>query len=144
LKIVFDTSFLLEIRRGNIIAQEEFKKSIENASDIGISIITLYELYLGAFLYYLRRHDPSELDWLENILGWLTIYPVNTKAAEVAAKIKAESSLKGLNISDSDILIATSAGPGTTLLTFDSDHESIKDILSLYNITVIYLEKKNK
>jgi hypothetical protein len=46
-----------------------------------------------------------------------------------------------LQLPDVDLLIAASAGPGTTLLTFDSDHRASMELLRKYGIEVAYLEK---
>jgi predicted nucleic acid-binding protein len=141
LKLLLDTSFLLELKRGRVAAQRALLELTERASDVGISALTAYELYVGAFYRYLKRGDLSELAWLEELLGWITVYPVDRSAAEVAARVKAEAAAKGLQLPDVDLLIAASAGPGTTLLTFDSDHRASMELLRKYGIEVAYLEK---
>jgi predicted nucleic acid-binding protein len=142
LKLLLDTSFLLELRRGNAIAREELRRRSEHASNIGVSALSVYELYLGAFLYYLKRRDASELAWLESVLGWLAVYPIDSEVAEVAARVKAEASVKGLQIPEIDLLIAASAGPDTVLLTFDGDHLAARELLSRYGVDVIHLGGK--
>ncbi|MEM1523446.1 MAG: type II toxin-antitoxin system VapC family toxin [Thermofilaceae archaeon] len=142
MKLLLDTSFIIELRRGSKTAESKLRELADIASDVGISALSLYELHLGASLYFLRTGSTSELAWLESFLSWVSVYPVTRSSAEAAARIKAEAMTKGLNLPDIDLLIATSAGPGTLLLTFDSDHEAARQYLSRYDVKVVYLEKR--
>lgn len=141
MKLLLDTSFILELRKGNNAAEDKLRELSYGASDVGVSVLTLYELYVGAFLCFTKRRDTSELAWLESLLGWVTVYPLTRSTVEAAARVKAEAASKGLQLPDLDILIATSAGSGTLLLTFDNDHEAARQYLSRYGVEVVYLEK---
>lgn len=141
MKLLLDTSFIIELRRGNAAAEDKLRELAASASDVGISILSLYELYLGAFLHYARRGSASELAWLESLLSWVTVYPVTRDSAEAAARVKAEAASRGQQLPDIDLLIATSAGPSSTLLTFDSDHKAAEAYLSRHGVKVVYLEK---
>lgn len=141
MKLLLDTSFLLELRRGSATAQRVLLERAERASDLGVSALSVYELYVGALYRYLKRGDISELAWLEGLLGWVTVYPVDGRVAEAAARVKAEAMVRGLQLPDIDLLIALSAGPGTVLLTLDSDHEAAGELLSKHGVEVVRLGK---
>jgi len=142
LKLLLDTSFILELRRGSGAAESKLRELADSASDVGVSVLSVYDLYLGASLYFLKTGSTAELAWLESFLSWVSVYPLSRSSAEVAARVKAEAMLKGLQIPDLDLLIATSAGPDTLLLTFDKDHEGARQHLSRYGVEVVYLGKR--
>ena len=87
----------------------------------GTRFLCLRAVRGGVFHRYLRQGNLSELAWLEELLGWVTVYPVDEGAAEVAARVKAEAAAKDLQLPNVDLPIAASADPGTIPLTFDSD-----------------------
>lgn len=51
MKLLLDTSFILELKKKNERAIETLKREVENAEDIVISQLTKYELMVG--VYYL-------------------------------------------------------------------------------------------
>lgn len=144
MKVVLDTSFLLELRRKNKEAANLLKKESEDASDIGISILTLYELEVGSRYIWLKRKDLSERFWLDDIMKWLTVYRLTEEGVRRAAEIRAKSMLKGEVLPDMDLLIATTANGPVKLLTSDEDHLRMSSLLEEIDVKVIYIKPRSK
>lgn len=139
MKLILDTSFILELRKGNGRAAEVLRKESREAEDILISSLTEYELLVGAYYLWLKRRDAGERLWIEDLLAWLTVSELNEGIVRRAAEVKAEALLKGIPLPDMDLLIALSAEPPAKLLTFDEDHERMKELLSERGIDVLFL-----
>ncbi len=141
MKLILDTSFILELRRGNNKAKEILRKESKEAEDILISPLSKYELLVGAYYLWLKKGDMRERLWINDLLAWLTINELDEEAIKRAAEVKAEALLKGLSLPDMDLLIALSTNPPAKLLTFDEDHEKMKELLSKRGIDVIFLSQ---
>jgi len=72
---------------------------------------------------------------------WLTICELNENAIKRATRIRAQALLEGITLPDMDLLIATTADPPVKLLTFDEDHERMKDLLKKEGINVFFLKR---
>ncbi len=142
MKLIMDTSFLLELKRGNKRAINLLREESESASDIGISILTLYELLVGSIYLLLKNGDLRERLWLDEILKWVSIYSLDEDSVKRAAEIRARGMVNGEAIPDMDLLIATSVGGPAKLLTCDEDHERIKKLLDEIGIHVIYVSPR--
>ncbi len=133
MRLLLDTSFLLELRKGKFI--DLLRKESEDIGDVGISILSLYELLVGA--YYLKeRGDYRELLWIDSLLRWVSTYPLDEEGIKLAAKLKAKSLRRGEAYPDVDLLIATSVRP-SKLLTCDEDHWRMREDLEKYGIEVL-------
>ncbi len=137
MRLLLDTSFLLELRRGKFDGL--LRKESEDVGDVGISILSLYELLVGA--YHLReRGDYRELLWVDSLLRWVSIYPLDEEGVRVAAQLKASSLIRGETYPDMDLLIATSVRP-SKLLTCDEDHRRMGKDLEEYGVKVVMCEE---
>ncbi len=137
MRLLLDTSFLLELRKGRF--QDLLRRESRDVGDVGISILSLYELSVGA--HYLRgRGDYREFLWLNSLLRWVSIYPLDEEGVKLAAQLKAASLRRGEAYPDMDLLIATSVRP-SKLLTCDEDHQRMKEELRRYDIEVVMCEE---
>ncbi|MCD6348258.1 MAG: type II toxin-antitoxin system VapC family toxin [Candidatus Korarchaeota archaeon] len=142
MRLLLDTSFLLELRKGNEEAEKSLREESKDASDIGISVLTLYELLVGSHYVWMRRKDPRERIWLDNLLKWLTIYELREEVVRRAAEAKAEAMLEGMGLPDMDLLIALTVDGPAKLLTCDEDHKAMAYLLKKRDIQVVYITPK--
>jgi len=127
LKILLDTSFLIELKKGNKKVLNALEERKEWCEDMLVSSLTIYELLVGAN-YVLKKHgNMKELMTINDILKPLTLVPVDLDVVKRASAVKAEVMLKGLKVPDLDILIACS-DEDAEVLTFDKDFSSLKDL----------------
>ncbi len=140
MKLLLDTSFILELKKKNERAIETLKREVENAEDIVISQLTKYELMVGVYYLWLKNKSIKERIWLDDFLKWVTIAHLSDEVIERAAKIKAKALTTGASLPDMDLLIAVSVDPPVKLLTFDEDHKNMKRMLKEIGIAVEYLE----
>ena len=140
MNLLLDTSFLLELRRGSSKAAESLRRAAEGAGDLLISVLTEYELLVGAYHVLRARGDSGELVWLQRILRWVSVVPLTRRAVDLAARVRARAEERGVGVPDLDLLIACSPDPPARLLTCDSDHQRISDLLAGEGIEVVFVE----
>ncbi len=138
MRLILDTSFLIELKKGNKHVKETLRRESKNASDVGISILTLYELSVGAQYLRLKKGDYREGIWLSNLLDWLTVYKLSEEGVRLAAKLRAKEMISGESIPDMDLLIATTV-PEAKLLSCDEDHAKLSSSLEKEGIEVVYV-----
>ena len=142
MKLLLDTSFILELKKKNEMAIDALRRESEEAEDILISSLTEYELLVGAYYLWLKKRDAGEKIWLDNLLTWLTVRELDERAIKRAAEIRAEALMEGVVLPDMDLLIAVTAEPPAKLLTFDEDHEKMKNLLEKKGVKVLFLNLK--
>jgi len=142
LKLLLDTSFILELKKKNEMAIDALRRESEEAEDILVSSLTEYELLVGAYYLWLKKRDAGEKIWLDNLLTWLTVRELDERAIKRAAEIRAEALMEGVVLPDMDLLIAVTAEPPAKLLTFDEDHEKMKNLLEKKGVKVLFLNLK--
>jgi len=142
LKLLLDTSFILELKKKNEMAIDALRRESEEAEDILISSLTEYELLVGAYYLWLKKRDAGEKIWLDNLLTWLTVRELDERAIKRAAEIRAKALMEGVVLPDMDLLIAVTAEPPAKLLTFDEDHEKMKNLLEKKGVKVLFLNLK--
>jgi predicted nucleic acid-binding protein len=125
MKVLLDTSFLIQLKKKNPIAESELKKCKDIAEDIIISSITIYELLAGAHYVYKKHGTMKEMKQVELMTKFLTQVPVDSEIAWRAAKTRADLQLKGQIIPDIDLIIACTE-ENIRILTFDSDFAPLK------------------
>ena len=114
-KYLLDTNVIIEYLRHNISIAEHIKTvGIENCA---ISIITLQELYWGAFEAP-EKFLISELSKVEFIKQLFPILPLPTN--EEFAKMKHGLKKRGMMIDDFDILIASTAADHHLIVVTDN------------------------
>jgi len=127
LKVILDTSFLIELKRGNRKAVEALKERKEGCEDIAVSILTVYELLAGANYVWKKHSNPKEMMIINDMLKFLTVVPVDSDVVKRASEIKSELMLRGTDVPDLDILIACS-DEDAEILTFDKDFDPLKEL----------------
>ncbi|MEM2914445.1 MAG: type II toxin-antitoxin system VapC family toxin, partial [Candidatus Bathyarchaeia archaeon] len=139
MKLVLDTSFLIELKKKNEKAIELLEKYKSSAEDVIISRLTHYELLVGCTYLYKKTGDLREYLWLEGVLQWVTVNDIKSEVIKLAAELKAKALLEGNTLSDLDLLIATSGGKDCLLLTFDESQERMSRYLEEVGVKVEYL-----
>ena len=126
MKIILDTSFLIELKKGNKKAVEALEEQKEECEDIIVSMLTVYELLVGAN-YVWKKHGNAKEMIINDMLKFLTVVPVDLDVVKRASSVKAELMLRGMDVPDLDILIACS-DEDAEILTFDKDFNPLKDL----------------
>jgi predicted nucleic acid-binding protein len=137
LKVILDTSFLIELKKGNKKAVEALEERKENCEDIIVSSLTVYELLVGANYVWKKHGNAKEMMVISDMLKPLTVVPVDLDVVKRASEVKAELMLRGMDVPDLDILIACS-DEDAEILTFDKDFKPLKDLgfkITLLNST---------
>ena len=137
MKLLLDTSFLIELKRENKNALRALEERKEACEDLMVSEITIYELTVGAKFVWKKHGDAKELIKIREMLKALTRVPVDEEVVERASEVKSSLMLKGIDVPDIDILIASS-DPECEILTFDRDFERLKEV----GIKVTVLDKQ--
>lgn len=134
MKILLDTSFLIELKKGNKKAVEALEERKDRCEDIIVSTLTVYELLVGANYIWKKHGNAKEMMIINDMLKALTIAPVDLDAVKRASEIKSELMLRGTDVPDLDILIACS--DDGEILTFDKDFNPLRELgfkISLLN-----------
>ena len=135
MKILLDTSFLIELKKGNKNALKTLLDRQKSVQDILVSSLTIYELLSGAH-YILKKHnDIKELKKIQEMLQNLTEAIIDIKVIWKAAELKADLLIKGISVPDIDILIACSEE--AEIITYDKDF----DPLNNFGFKITILEK---
>lgn len=104
LKICLDTEFLVEFLKGRKETFDFIKKN-SGTSEFNISIITLFELYYGAF----KNKNTKQLALIEELLTRFTVLNLSQDIVKEAGKDYARLEKEGNIIDFRDILIGISA-----------------------------------
>ena len=126
MKVILDTSFLIELKKGNKKAVEALEGRKEECEDIIVSSLTAYELLVGANYVWKKHGNAKEMMIINDMLKSLTVVPVDLDVVKRASSVKAELMLRSMDVPDLDILIACSSDG--EILTFDKDFNPLKDL----------------
>ncbi len=133
MKILLDTSFLIELKKGNKNALKILIDRKSKTQDILVSSLTIYELLAGAH-YILKKHDDiKELKQIQKMLQNLTEAIIDIKVIWKAAELKADLLVSGVSVPDIDIIIACSEE--AEILTYDKDFKPLNNFG--FKITVL-------
>ena len=102
-KTFLDTDFLIDFLRNKDFAVSFMKESEQN--HICISIISLYELFYGAF----KSQSSKKLISVEKLASRINIFGINYEIAKEAARIYADLERRGQTLEFKDVLIGTTA-----------------------------------
>ncbi len=127
MKVVLDTSFLIELKRGNKKAVNALEKRKDECEDIIVSSLTVYELLVGANYVWKKHGNAKEMMIIGEMLKYLTVVPVDLDVVKRASNVKAELMLRGIDAPDLDVLIACSS-ENAEIITFDKDFNLLKDL----------------
>ena len=103
-KICLDTQFLVDLLNNKKYAVD-FISEAEGQSIIGVSIITIFELFHGAYLH----KNIKQLALIEELCSRLNILNLSQEIVKESGKISAELVKSGKMIEFRDILIGVSA-----------------------------------
>ena len=127
MKVILDTSYLIELKRGNKKAVEALEERKEECEDIIVSSLTAYELFVGANYIWKKHGNTNEMVIINDMLKPLTVVPVDLDVVKRASSVKAELMLGGMDVPDLDVLIACS-DEDAEILTFDKDFNPLKEL----------------
>ena len=124
MKILLDTSVIVELDRKNQDVIKILKKAIEDEHELFISIITFTEILTGA---YLRKDVKASVLEAKRILGQFIWVQFNTEMAEKTSQYLAYLLTKGSKIEFQDVCIAATFHVNHIdyLLTLNKSHFEI-------------------
>lgn len=129
---LLDTDTIIYSLKGH----ESVIKNLENHIDdpVKISIITLMELYYGA---YKSKRVAGNLAKIKAIESSFEIIPTGNESAEIFGRLKATFQKKGTSLDDFDLIIASCAlANNLVLVTNNVKHFKRIESLKIDNWTV--------
>ena len=119
-KIFVDSDYLIDYLRRQAYTKPLMEKIQSRQAEASISVVTAFELYVGALL----SNNPSKrFEDVETLLSWFKIVDINKEIMLIAAKINVDLRKKGLMIGIQDVLIAASSiSANTSLITNNTKH----------------------
>ena len=126
---LLDTDTVIFSLKGNPAVQENLRLHIHEP--MGMSVITLMELYYGA---YKSKKITSNLAKIKILEQSFSILPAGTESAEIFGILKSQLEMKGTRLDDFDLAIAACAlTHNLTLVTNNDTHFKRIDGLKLTN-----------
>lgn len=118
--MLLDTSFLIDLMRGDDAAVEKARVLEEDLVQQRLSSMTLFELYYGVA----RATDSGqERERVEEVLGSKPVHPADTAVMRKGGRLAGELANEGTPIDDGDVIIgATSTIVDEPVLTRNTDH----------------------
>ena len=117
-RYLFDTDTCIYWLKGD--ADIEKRVAEMGLEHIGLTAITLCELYYGAFK---SDRKKGNLETIENLVKKLLVIPADRKSAPFFGEIKADLEKAGRALDDADLLIASVAlAHGAVLVTNNASH----------------------
>lgn len=101
---LLDTETIIYNLKGDLKVQENLKLHVNDL--IQISIITLMELYYGA---YKSQHVDANIAKIKTLELSLEILPTGQETAEIFGKLKSRLESGGNRLDDFDLIIASTA-----------------------------------
>jgi tRNA(fMet)-specific endonuclease VapC len=102
--LILDTSVIIRAERLSQTVPEILK--IEN---VGISVVTVSELFVGLHLSNSPRRRLGRQEFLSRVVEQTEIFPFTTEIAKVHAKLRAGLVRRGSVIGAHDLIIAATA-----------------------------------
>lgn len=121
MKILLDTSVIVEIDRKNKLMIELIKGLIDKNADISISTVTLSEILTGC---YLREDYENALSEAKRVLSQFLWIVLDSDIAEMTGRFMAYLIKKGKRTEYQDAVIAATFNKidGNYLLTLNKSH----------------------
>lgn len=130
---LLDTDTLIYLLKGNKAVEEHLQSNLH--TPISTSVITLMELYYGAFK---SQHVATNLAKVRTIEKELDIIPLAQEITETFGSLKANLEGQGNRLDDFDLTIAACAmAHNFTLVTNNTKHFNRIDGLKLENWSAI-------
>ena len=128
---LLDTDTMIYTMKGHPNVQKNLRQHINDS--INISVITLMELYYGA---YKSQKLSANLVKIKTLEQSIEIIPVGLESTEIFGLLKAELEVSGNRLDDFDLIIASCAmAHNLTLITNNTKHFKRIDGLKLANWT---------
>ncbi len=128
---LLDTDTMIYTMKGHPNVQKNLRQHINDS--INISVITLMELYYGA---YKSQKLSANLVKIKTLEQSIEIIPVGLESTEIFGLLKAELEVSGNRLDDFDLIIASCAmDHNLTLITNNTKHFKRIDGLKLANWT---------
>ena len=128
---LLDTDTIIYILKGNPVVENNLQRHYYDP--IKISVITLMELYYGA---YKSQKVTSNLAKIKTLQNSLEIIPLGQEIAEIFGIQKANLEKRGTSLDDFDLILGCSAlAHNLTLVTNNSKHFKKIEGLKLTNWT---------
>jgi predicted nucleic acid-binding protein len=128
---LLDTDTIIYILKGNPVVENNLQRHYYDP--IKISVITLMELYYGA---YKSQKVTSNLAKIKTLQNSLEIIPLGQEIAEIFGIQKANLEKRGTSLDDFDLILGCSAlAHNLTLVSNNSKHFKKIEGLKLTNWT---------
>ncbi|MBS3096984.1 type II toxin-antitoxin system VapC family toxin [Candidatus Woesearchaeota archaeon] len=119
-KIFVDSDYLIDYLRRQAYTKPLIEKIQSRQAEASISVVTVFELYVGALL---SNNPGKRFEDVETLLSWFRIVDINKEIMLIAAKINVDLRKKGFMIGIQDVLIAASSiSANTPLITNNTMH----------------------
>lgn len=126
---LLDTDTVIYNMKGNVNVRKNLQQHIDDA--IHISVITLMELYYGAYKSQKISTNLAKIKTLEQSIDTI---PVESETTEIFGLLKAQLEVSGNRLDDFDLIIASCAmAHNLTLITNNTKHFERIDGLKLAN-----------
>jgi len=118
--MILDTTFLIDVLRGNEEALEWEEEFDEGEEEPTISSISIMEIWEGALR---SKKMEEELEKIKKFLEGLSCVAFDSKDGRTSGEIRAALAEKGTPIEVEDVMIAATAiNSGQKILTKNPDH----------------------
>ena len=115
---LLDTDTIIYNLKGNRAVQENLRRHFYDP--LRISVITLMELYYGAYKSHKTASNLAKIKTLENALE---VIQVGNESVEIFGMLKANLEKSGTRLDDFDLILATCAlAHNLTLVTNNEKH----------------------
>jgi predicted nucleic acid-binding protein len=104
--VLLDTTFLIDLMRGDEDAIEKAEELSANLVQQRISSMTLFELEYGATR---SVQTETERERIENVLASKPVHPADTAVMQKAGRLSAELENEGTPVADGDVIIGATA-----------------------------------
>jgi predicted nucleic acid-binding protein len=126
LKILLDTSVLIDVLRGRNQRREALAKLVRDHESLATSSLNIAELYAGM--------RPGEEGSTETLLGGLECFDLTGNSARLAGRLKQQWSKRGRTLTLADALIAAVAIEQRCALLTDNYKDFPMPELQLYSL----------
>jgi len=122
--VILDTSVLVDLLRGDETVQKRIRACEEIGEPLKTTVITVYELYFGA---YRSSHVEKNLALVRSLLDSLEVLVFDREAGKIAARIMTDLMKCGKPLDVRNVFIAAIAiRADDTLATRDKDFTRVK------------------
>ncbi len=124
MRLLLDTTFLIEVIRGQERAKKALVWAVNSGHELGMSALNLAEIYSG-----MRDHEERVA---QEFLATLTCYPVSNSIAERGGRLRNAYARRGITLGLADAVIAATALEHGLALVTDNRKDFPMPELSFY------------